>query len=85
MFIVRHPYYSVTDESGYFELTNVPAGTYQIVAWHEGWSIEKINAYDVATGRKVDRPLFSEPKTWEKSVTVRGDQTATVNFVIGSK
>jgi hypothetical protein len=55
------------------------------VAWHEGWSTEKTNAYDVPTGHKVDRPLFSEPKTWEKSVTVNSNQASVVNFVISSK
>ena len=85
MFVVRHPYYTVTDDSGQFELTNVPPGTYQIVAWHEGWNTEKLNAYDVPTGRMVNKPLFSEPKTWEKSVTVSGNQTSVANFVIGNK
>jgi hypothetical protein len=33
------PYYAVTDESGCFEFTDVPQGTYQIVAWHEGWNL----------------------------------------------
>jgi len=34
-----HPYYSVTDESGKFAFTDGPPGTYQIVAWHEGWTV----------------------------------------------
>ncbi len=32
---VDHPYYSVTDASGKFKLTDVPAGTYQLQVWHE--------------------------------------------------
>jgi hypothetical protein len=34
MMVIPHPYYAVTDESGKFEFTDVPPGTYQIVAWH---------------------------------------------------
>ena len=86
MMVVRHPYYAVTDESGRFEFTNVPPGTYQIVAWHEGWGLAgKEQAYDVLTERTVQRPVFTEPKTWEKPVTVNANQPSTVNFVIGNK
>ncbi len=55
--VVSHPYYAVTDESGKFELTDVPPGTYEIVAWHEGWKLDREEAaFDVLTERKVRRP-----------------------------
>jgi hypothetical protein len=63
----------------------VPPGTYQIVAWHEGWGLAgKEQAYDVLTEHSVQRPVFTESKTWEKSVTVSGNQATTVNFVISN-
>jgi hypothetical protein len=86
MMVVSHPYYAVTDESGRFELTDVPGGTYEIVAWHEGWElVGREHAFDVLTERSVERPLFSLPKTWQKSVTVSPNQDSTVNFVISNK
>jgi hypothetical protein len=86
MMVVQHPYYAVTDESGKFEFTDVPPGTYQIVAWHEGWGhVGKEQVYDVLSQHKVDRPLFTEPKTWEKSVTVTPSNTSVVNFTISGK
>jgi len=86
MMVVSHPYYAVTDESGSFEFTDVPPGTYQIVAWHEGWNLlGKEHAYDVLTEHSVERPLFSEPKALEKSVNVSGNQVSTVNFVVSNK
>ncbi len=30
-----NPYYATTDASGHFEIKDVPAGTYTVVAWHE--------------------------------------------------
>jgi hypothetical protein len=84
--VVSHPYYTVTDESGKFELTDVPPGKYEIVAWHEGWKLQREeSAFDVLTERKVRRPVFSDPKTWEKQVTVNPDENAVVNFVLGDK
>ncbi len=86
MMVVPHPYYAVTDESGRFELTEVPPGTYQIVAWHEGWILAgKEQAYDVLTERTVQRPIFNEPRNWEKPVTVNASQPSVVNFLISTK
>jgi hypothetical protein len=33
--VLDHPYFSVTDASGKFELKGLPPGTYTIEAWHE--------------------------------------------------
>lgn len=86
MMVVSHPYYAVTDESGRFQFSDVPPGTYQIVAWHEGWKLlGREQAYDVLTEHAVQRPLFSEPKTWEHSVTVTANHASTVEFTIGNK
>jgi hypothetical protein len=84
--VVTHPYYAVTDESGRFEFSDVPPGTYQIVAWHEGWNVAgKEQAYDVLTEKSVQRPIFTDAKTWEKAVSVSGNKVSTINFVIGTK
>jgi hypothetical protein len=86
MFVVPHPYYAVTDESGKFELSGVPPGEYQVVAWHEGWRVNRQEqAFDVLTERRVQRPVFSEPRSWEKKVSVRPNSAAVVNFMISEK
>lgn len=86
MMVVSHPYYAVTDESGNFEFIDVPPGNYQVVAWHEGWTLAgSEHAYDVLTEHRVERPIFTESKTWEKSVSVTANQPAVVNFVISNK
>jgi len=86
MLVVPHPYYAVTGENGEFELSDVPAGEYEIVAWHEGWGVARQEgSFDVLTERRVERPVFTEPRTWEKKVVVGANGTATVNFVISEK
>jgi len=86
MFVAPHPYYAVTDESGKFELTDVPPGQYEIVAWHEGWGVvRQESAYDVLTERRVQRPIFTDPRTWQKQVTVEGNGSVAVDFVLSGK
>ncbi len=86
MIVAPHPYYAITDENGNFELTDVPAGQYEIVAWHEGWSVVRQEAaYDVLTEHKAQRPVFTEAKSWQKSVTVNQNGRSVVNFVISEK
>jgi hypothetical protein len=84
--VVSHPYYAVTDESGNFELTDVPPGKYEIVAWHEGWKLlRQEGSFDVLTEHKVQRPIFSDPRTWEKNISVGEGETTVVNFALTDK
>jgi hypothetical protein len=86
IWVIPHPYYAVTDDSGKFELKDVPPGEYELVAWHEGWNIlHQEGVFDVLTQRKVQRPIFGDPKTWEKKVTVSPRSETAVEFVISGK
>ena len=42
--VLRHPYFSVSNESGSFSIKNLPPGNYTITAWHEklGNSVQKV-------------------------------------------
>lgn len=35
IWVFEHPYYTTTDAAGHFSITDVPPGTYTVVAWHE--------------------------------------------------
>jgi plastocyanin len=50
--VVEHPYYAVTDASGKFELTDVPPGTYTLVAWQESLGTQE-QKVTVAAGKPV--------------------------------
>jgi hypothetical protein len=81
--VVAHPYYAVTDQTGRYELADVPPGEYEVTAWHEGWGVfHNRDSVDVLTQARVARPVFTEPRTWERKAVVKPDATSTVNFVI---
>lgn len=86
MIVAPHPYYAVTDENGAFELTNVPPGDYEIVAWHEGWRVVgEAPLYDVMTQLRVKRPVFADPVSWSKHVSVPARDSVEVNFSLSEK
>jgi hypothetical protein len=43
------------------------------------------NALDVFSQKTIQRAIFSEPRTWERAVTVHVGEDALVNFVISQK
>ena len=34
LYVVKNPYYAISDELGNFEIDQVPPGDYNLVAWH---------------------------------------------------
>jgi len=79
--VVPHPYYAITDAHGNFTLTNVPPGNYEVVAWHEGWKVVSEEAVlDVGSQVMVKRPIYSQPRTWQKPLTLHPVHNATIDF-----
>lgn len=39
LFVDHHPYYCRPDAEGRFRLAGVPAGSYELVAWHPSWQV----------------------------------------------
>ncbi len=76
MLVVPHPYYAVTDEAGKFELSRTyrQENTRLWPGTKAGTSIRQEGTFDVLTERRVSRPIFSEPRTWEKSVMVAAER-----------
>ncbi len=74
--VMSHPYYALTDESGAFTLSDVPPGKYTIKMWHESWEVaEKIEKDGVVTGYD-----FKDPVEQSQEVEVAAGGSASVDF-----
>ncbi len=51
VFISDHPYTSVTNEKGEFSISDIPAGSYKVKAWHEGLGEISLGEVTVAAGK----------------------------------
>ena len=72
MIVHDSPYYAVTDERGAFRIDAIPPGTYKVIMWHEGFRTKGLD--------KDGRPIFDEPRTVTKDITIAPRATATVDF-----
>ena len=66
------PYVAVTDAQGAFRIEGIPAGTWKVTMWHEGFRAKGAD--------KDGRPLYDEPRTVTKEITVAPKGAATVEF-----
>ena len=76
--VVDHPYYAITDESGHFSLTDVPAGHYTLKLWRDNWQLEQPKDPE---GRIIG---YKWGPDVEKSaeVTVTTGQSTTADFLL---
>jgi hypothetical protein len=72
MIVHDSPYYAVTDERGAYRIEGIPPGGYRVTMWHEGFRPRGLD--------KDGRPLYDEPRTITRDVTIAPRATATVDF-----
>ena len=72
MIVHDSPYYAVTDERGAFKIDGIPPGNYKVTMWHEGFRARGLD--------KDGRPLYDEPHTITREVTIAAKGTATLDF-----
>ncbi len=53
VFISQHPYTALTNEKGEFTISDIPAGSYKVKAWHEGLGEISLGKVDVAAGKEA--------------------------------
>jgi len=72
MIVHDSPYYAVSDERGAFKIDGIPPGSYKVTMWHEGFRARGLD--------KDGRPLYDDPHTITRDVTIPAKGTATVDF-----
>jgi len=60
--VMPHPFFAVTGSDGQFEIKNVPAGTYEIEAWHEKLKSKTMTITVADNSTQHLDFSFSEPK-----------------------
>jgi hypothetical protein len=76
LFVCEHPYYTVTDAEGKFRLENVPAGSFELVAWLPNWNLTGKDR-DPEMGKMV-RLHYDKP--WQSSRTITAPTTADIEW-----
>jgi Carboxypeptidase regulatory-like domain len=66
------PYFAVTDEKGAYRIDGIPPGAYKVTMWHEGFRPKGTD--------KDGRPLYDEPHTVSRDVTIAPKATAALDF-----
>jgi len=61
MGVFSHPFFAVTGPDGKFTIANLPAGTYEIEAWHEKLGVQKATMTVGASDTKSAAFKFSPP------------------------
>jgi hypothetical protein len=78
LFVDHHPYYTRTDASGRFLLTDVPPGEYEVVCWHPNWSVER-QERDPETSL-LKRVLFRPAREQVRRISVGPQQSCSVHM-----
>jgi hypothetical protein len=80
LFVCDHPYYALSDSDGRFHFTQVPAGEYDLVAWHPNWLSERIER-NPESGMP-SRVYYAPPLECSRPVTVSPARTTLKNLTL---
>ena len=76
-----HPYFTRTDAQGRFRLDQVPAGDYEVVAWHPDWRVRSESRNPDLF--RVQQVRFRPPLEASRPVRVRAGREADAELALG--
>ncbi len=59
LFVASNPYYAVTGEDGAFVISDVPAGSYKLIAWHPNLGVQEADITVAAGATAVQEFTFA--------------------------
>lgn len=77
-----HPYHAATDAEGRFRLDQVPAGEYDLVAWHPDWQVDS-EEHNTELLR-VQQVRFAAPLEVVRKVRVRPGETIEMTLPLAT-
>ena len=64
--VFDHPYFAVTSKDGSYKIDNIPAGTYEVVAWQEKFK-DKTVSHQVTVSKGNSKQDFTFVKPSKKN------------------
>jgi hypothetical protein len=80
LFVADHPYFTVTDAEGRYQLENVPGGPVQVVVWLPGWDSAEQERDPDSTA--ITRMTYSPPLERSKAIAVKPKSTEEANVSV---
>ncbi len=74
LWIGEHPYATLTDAAGAFELPQVPAGNYELVCWSPNWKIKRRERHPEFG--EIERLIFEDALQQASPIAVTAGETA---------
>lgn len=78
IFMADNPYYTMSDSTGAFALSNIPPGKYKLVVWRDNWNVEGVKN---AKGN-IESYKWAKDFSKEQEITVEAGKDVAVDFVL---